>query len=175
MKHGSESKLEGHLELASGILLIVTVIVGSGILVVPGLVFENIGQDSIYTWFACSLLSAPILATMVLLGGAYPNAGGVAHYAKLAFGQYLELLVSLLVLGAIVVGVPSITLAVYLQKLIGPSVDIHLLAAMLILLAGVFALFGGEALHRGVKLIGSCQEQATNERTRAKSAPVGAL
>lgn len=93
----------------------------------------------------------------VLLGGAYPSAGGVAHYAKLAFGQYLELLVSLLFLGAIMVGLPSITLAgsVYLQKLTGPSVDIHLLAAMLILLAGVFALFGGEALHRGVKLIGS--------------------
>lgn len=157
VKHGSESQLEGHLGLASGILLIVTVIVGSGILVLPGLVFENIGQDGIYTWFACSLLSAPILATMVLLGGAYPSAGGVAHYAKLAFGQYLELLVSLLFLGAIMVGLPSITLAgsVYLQKLTGPSVDIHLLAAMLILLAGVFALFGGEALHRGVKLIGS--------------------
>lgn len=157
MKHGSESKLEGHLGLASGILLIVTVIIGSGILVLPGFVFENIGQDGIYVWFACALLSAPILATMVLLGGAYPSSGGVAYYAKLAFGQYLELLVSLLFLGATMVGLPSITLAgaVYLQKLTGPSVDVHLHAALLILLAGVFALSGGEALHRGVKLIGS--------------------
>ncbi|MHC4049485.1 APC family permease [Bradyrhizobium sp. 25ACV] len=157
VKHESESKLEGHLGLASGVLLIVTVILGSGILVLPGFVFEKIGQDGIYTWFACCLLSAPILATMVLLGGAYPSAGGVAHYAKLAFGQYLELLVSLLFLGAIMVGLPSITLAgsVYLQKLTGPSVDVHLLAALLILLAGFFALSGGEALRRGVKLIGS--------------------
>lgn len=107
VKHGSESKLEGHLGLASGILLIVTVIIGSGILVLPGFVFENIGQDGIYVWFACALLSAPILATMVLLGGAYPSSGGVAYYAKLAFGQYLELLF----LGATMVGLPSITLA----------------------------------------------------------------
>lgn len=157
VKHGSESKLKGHLGLASGILLIATVIIGSGILVLPGFVFENIGQDGIYAWVACALLSAPILATMVQLGGAYPSSGGVAYYAKLAFGQYLELLVSLLFLGATMVGLPSITLAgaVYLQKLTGPSVDVHLLAALLILPAGVFALSGGEALHRGVKLIGS--------------------
>lgn len=107
VKHRSESNLKAHLRTACGILLIVTLILRSGILVLPGLMFEKIGRDGIYTWFSCSLLSGPILATMVLLGGAYLSGGGVAHYARLAFGQYLDLLLSLAFLGAIMVGSPS--------------------------------------------------------------------
>lgn len=152
----ARANLPGHLGLVSGILLIVTVILGSGILVIPGLVFEKLREESIYAWLACSLLSAPIMITMVILGSAYPSAGGVAYYAKLAFGRYLEWLVALLLFGATVLGLPSIAIvgATYLQKLIGSSVDIHLLAALFILLASFFALSGGETLSRGVWLVG---------------------
>ncbi|WP_407151213.1 APC family permease [Bradyrhizobium sp. ORS 86] len=156
MKDESQGEFKGHLGLASGILLIVTIILGSGILVLPGLVFQKIGRDGIYAWLACSLLSVPILTTMVVLGSAYPNTGGVAYYAKLAFGQYPELLVALLFLGATLLGLPSIAIvgSAYLQKLTGSSVDIHLLAALLILLAAFFALSGGETLSSGVRLVG---------------------
>ncbi|MGY4403973.1 APC family permease [Bradyrhizobium sp. USDA 3315] len=156
MKDESQSEFKGHLGLASGILLIVTVILGSGILVLPGLVFERIGRDGIYAWLACSLLSAPILTTMVILGSAYPNTGGVSYYAKLALGQYAESLVALLFLGATLLGLPSIAIvgSAYLQKLIGSSVNIHLLAVLLILLAAVFALSSGETLSSGVRLVG---------------------
>ncbi|WP_375779064.1 APC family permease [Bradyrhizobium sp. ma5] len=156
MNDESQSEFNGHLELASGILLVVTVILGSGILVLPGLVFERIGGDGIYAWLACSLLTVPILATMVMLGSAYPSAGGVAYYAKLAFGPYSELLVALLFLGAATLGLPSIAIvgAAYLQKLIGPGVGIHLLATLLILLASFLALPGGETLSRSIRLVG---------------------
>jgi len=156
VKDESQGEFKGQLGLASGILLIVTIILGSGILVLPGLVFEKIGRDVIYAWLACSLLSVPILTTMVVLGSAYPNTGGVAYYAKLAFGQYPELLVALLFLGATLLGLPSIAIvgSAYLQKLTGSSVDVHLLAALLILLAAFFALSGGETLSSGVRLVG---------------------
>ncbi|WP_194456483.1 APC family permease [Bradyrhizobium sp. CCBAU 53421] len=156
MKDESQSGIKGHLELSSGILLVVSVILGSGILVLPGMVFERIGSDGIYAWLACSLLTTPILATMVMLGRAYPSAGGVAYYAKLAFGQYFELLVALLFLGAAMLGLPSIAIvgAAYLQKLIGTSVDIHLLAVLFILLCGFLALSGGKSLSRVVRLVG---------------------
>ncbi|KRP86914.1 hypothetical protein AOQ72_02730 [Bradyrhizobium yuanmingense] len=156
MKEEIQSEFKGRLGLATGILLIVTVILGSGVLVLPGLVFEKIGRDGIYAWIACSLLSAPILITMVILGRAYPNTGGVAYYAKLALGQYPESLVALLFLGATLLGLPSIAIvgAAYLQKLIGASVDIHLLATLLILLAAFFALSNGETLSSGVRLVG---------------------
>lgn len=98
MKDELQSELKGHLGLISGLLLIVTMILGSGILVIPGLVFEKLGKDGIYAWLACSLLSAPILITMVILGSTYPSTGGVAYFAKLAFGRYLEWLVALLFL-----------------------------------------------------------------------------
>ncbi|MER9658030.1 amino acid permease [Mesorhizobium sp. M0152] len=156
MKDIIDNELRGHLGLASGTLLIATVILGSGILVLPGLVFAKIGGEGIYAWVACSLLSAPILATMVMLGSAYPSAGGVAYYAKLAFGQYLELLVSMLFLGAVILGLPSIAIvgSAYLQMLTWPGVDVHLIAALLILLAGFFALSAGETFRSGVKLVG---------------------
>ncbi|RWO03370.1 MAG: amino acid permease [Mesorhizobium sp.] len=156
MKDLSDSDLKGHLGLASGVLLIVTVILGSGVLVLPGLVFEKIGGDGIYAWIACSLLSAPILTTMIMLGSAYPSAGGVAYYAKLAFGSYVELLVSMLFLGAALLGLPSIAIAgsAYLQMLTGSVVDVHLIAVLLILLAGFFALSGGRTFRSGVKLMG---------------------
>ncbi|TWB92988.1 amino acid efflux transporter [Bradyrhizobium macuxiense] len=156
MKEELQSELKGHLGLISGLLLIVTVILGSGILVIPGLVFEKLGKDGIYAWLACSLLSAPILVTMVILGSAYPSTGGVAYYAKLAFGQYLELLVALLFLGATLLGLPSIAIvgATYLQKLTGPSVDVHLLAPLLILLAACFALSSSVTLASCARLVG---------------------
>ncbi|MGL3210473.1 APC family permease [Bradyrhizobium sp. BR 1433] len=156
VKDELQSQLKGHLGLISGVLLIVTVILGSGILVMPGLVFEKLGKNGIYAWLACSLLSAPILVTMAILGRAYPSTGGVAYYAKLAFGQYLELLVSLLFFGATVLGLPSIAIvgATYLQKLTDSSVDVHLLAALLIVFAVCLALFRSETLSSSVRLVG---------------------
>lgn len=156
MKDELQSELKGRLGLISGVLLIVTVILGSGILVIPGLVFEKLGKDGIYAWLACSLLSAPILITMVILGSAYPSTGGVAYYAKLAFGRYLESLVALLFFGATVLGLPSIAIvgATYLQILTGSRLDIHVLAALFILLAACFALSSSETLSGSVRLVG---------------------
>lgn len=73
---------DGKLGLFTGMFLIVTIILGSGILVLPGIVFEKIGRDGIYAWIGCGALCAPILLTMIILGSAHPSAGGVAYYTN---------------------------------------------------------------------------------------------
>lgn len=151
-----KDNIGGHLGVVTGMFLIVSVILGSGILVLPGLVYEKIGRDGIYAWIGCAALCTPILLTMIILAGTHPIAGGVAYYAKLAFGQYAELFVSLLFLGATVLGLPSIAIvgATYLEKTSHLGVDIHVFAALLILLAAAFARSSGGTLRNAVNLVG---------------------
>ncbi|NPU15742.1 amino acid permease [Bradyrhizobium sp. 83012] len=150
-----QRKLEGHLGLLSGMLLIVAVNLGSGILVIPGLVFEKLGNDAIFAWLACSVLSAPILVTMAILGSAYPSTGGAAYYANLAFGRYLESLVGLLVLGATALGLPALAIvgATNLKIATSSELDIHCLAVIVILLAAWFALSGSKTLSGSVRFV----------------------
>ena len=60
---------------------------GTGILVLPGLAADAAGPASVLAVAAVLLLSIPLAGTFAALAARYPDAGGVATFARLALGE----------------------------------------------------------------------------------------
>lgn len=72
--------------MARGVGLGVTTVVGTGLLVLPGLAYRQLGPAAVFAWLGASLVVAPMLVIFARLGGRHPNAGGVVGFAAAAFG-----------------------------------------------------------------------------------------
>lgn len=77
----------GGLTVVQGTAMYVGAVLGTGVIALPALAAEAAGPASLLAWLALVLLSAPLAATFAALGARYPDAGGVSHYARLAFGD----------------------------------------------------------------------------------------
>lgn len=87
------SRPAGGLTLVQGTALYVGAVLGTGVIALPALAAEAAGPASLLAWLALVLLSAPLAATFAALGARYPDAGGVSHYAHLAFGDRMAAVV----------------------------------------------------------------------------------
>lgn len=77
---------QGRLGLGQGTALYVASVLGTGILVLPGLAAEVAGPASIVAVAAVLLLSIPLAGTFAALASRFPDAGGVASYVRRALG-----------------------------------------------------------------------------------------
>jgi len=78
---------QGTIGLASASALYVAAVLGTGILVLPGLAADAAGPASAIAVAAVLLLSIPLAGTFAALAARYPDAGGVATFARLALGE----------------------------------------------------------------------------------------
>jgi amino acid efflux transporter len=74
------------LGLGAASALYIAAVLGTGILVLPGLAADAAGPASIVAVFAVLLLSIPLAGTFAALAARYPDAGGVATFVRLALG-----------------------------------------------------------------------------------------
>ncbi|WP_405590072.1 APC family permease [Streptomyces sp. NBC_01092] len=81
------SRPTGRLTAVQGTAMYVGAVLGTGVIALPALAAEAAGPASLLAWLALVLLSAPLAATFAALGARHPDAGGVSHYARLAFGD----------------------------------------------------------------------------------------
>lgn len=93
-----------------GAALMLNIVIGVGLLTLPGLALEIAGESAIWAWVLCATASVPLLAVFVIMGKRHPDAGGVAHFAQMAFGRLAYVTASFLFLGAVIFGLPSIAL-----------------------------------------------------------------
>ena len=77
---------QGRLGLAAASALYIAAVLGTGILVLPGLAADAAGPASIVAVLAVLLLSIPLAGTFAALAARYPDAGGVATFVRLALG-----------------------------------------------------------------------------------------
>lgn len=77
----------GRLTVVQGTALYVGAVLGTGVIALPALAADVAGPASLVAWVGLILLSIPLAATFAALGARYPDAGGVATYARLAFGD----------------------------------------------------------------------------------------
>ncbi|MGN6502505.1 MAG: APC family permease [Pseudolysinimonas sp.] len=77
----------GRIGLASASALYVAAVLGTGILVLPGLAADAAGPASVLAVAAVLLLSIPLAGTFAALAARYPDAGGVATFVRLALGE----------------------------------------------------------------------------------------
>jgi amino acid efflux transporter len=100
----------GRLTVAQGTAMYVGAVLGTGVIALPALAAEVAGPASLLAWLGLAVLSAPLAATFAALGARYPDAGGVATYARLAFGERAAIVVGWCFYFAVPVGAPAAAL-----------------------------------------------------------------
>ena len=101
---GPEHELARTLTVPRGVGVSVTTVVGSGLLVLPGLAYGQLGPAALFAWLGASLVVAPLLVIFARLGSRHPNAGGVVGFAGAAFGPAGVAPVVFVLLGACAFG-----------------------------------------------------------------------
>lgn len=96
------------LKLPQITALYIGAVLGSGILILPGVAAEIAGPSSLVAWAAMALLVMPMALTMALLSAKYPGAGGVSHFVALAFNGEIGSLTGWYFTMAVVIGAPVI-------------------------------------------------------------------
>jgi amino acid efflux transporter len=138
-------KFKATLKLPQIIALYIGSVLGSGILIIPGVVAEISGPASLFAWGLMTVLVLPMALTIGLLSANYPNIGGVSYFVSKAFNPHIGSLIGWFFTMAVVVGAPVLALtgSGYLCTALGLG-DIHrLLIAIVILLVGLFTNYFG--------------------------------
>lgn len=136
------------LGVVRGTALMLNIVIGAGLLTLPGLAVEQAGGYAFAAWLACAVCAMPLLGVFIVLGKRYPEAGGISAYARRALGPLGERIASLLFLGAVIFGLPAISLTGghYVAAVFGGSPRFY--AAILILCAMIPHLVPGTAAAR---------------------------
>lgn len=74
------------LGLLQGIALYLASVLGTGLLVLPGLAARAAGPASLVSVAVVTLLAVPLATTFAVLAARYPDPGGVASYVRRALG-----------------------------------------------------------------------------------------
>ncbi|SDE60046.1 amino acid/polyamine/organocation transporter, APC superfamily [Fontibacillus panacisegetis] len=153
MKSSTSTGLKKSIGMPQAIALYISAVLGSGILIVPGLAAEIAGPASLLAWGFMALFILPMALSMGLLSARYPSVGGVSHFVTLAFGARTGSLVGWFFLMSVPFGAPvaALTGAGYLTSALGLGENMRIALATLILLIGLFMNIVG------MKLIGRIQ------------------
>jgi amino acid efflux transporter len=135
------------------VALYMSSVLGSGVLVLPGLAAQIAGPASLIAWLLLSLASYPLAYTFASLSARKPESGGVYAFARESFGQRWADAVGWLFIVWYVTGAPVVTViaASYLSYAIplGKTM-IYIVAALIIL--GTFLIN-----YRGIVISGKVQ------------------
>ncbi|MGF9908382.1 APC family permease [Brevibacillus porteri] len=125
------------LRLPQIVALYIGAVIGSGVLLIPGLAAEKAGPASILAWLAMSILVLPMAITMGLLSARYPSSGGVSTFVRTAYGDRFGNMVGWFFLLSVPIGAPilSVTGANYIAILLNWSESQVYAAAALLLFA----------------------------------------
>lgn len=93
-----------------GTAMMLNIVLGAGLLTLPGLAVRTAGPAALLVWLVCAAAAVPLLVVFATLGRAFPDAGGLATYLKHGFGDAGYVCATFLFLGAVAVGLPAIAL-----------------------------------------------------------------
>ncbi|WP_440957068.1 APC family permease [Methanosarcina sp. Mfa9] len=144
------AELEKTITLWRGLGLAICMLIGTGILALPGLALDagNV-HEAVLGWLLISLVAVPLIQICARLGLKFPSTSGLARYAEEAVGPWGGYAVSYLVGGSFIFGLPAVALvgAEYVQQLIPLSeLGIALFAVLLIVLMTLSNLAGIRAV-----------------------------
>lgn len=149
----TEKHLDKSLTLVPAIALAITMVVGSGLLVLPGLAYAQVGPAAVYAWLLSAVVMGPVLIVFARLGARFPNAGGIAGFLQAAFGRPAGLAAEVLVLGALPGGAAiAITGGQYFAVLWDGSREALLVGTLLVLVLGGVVNYAGARLSGTVQL-----------------------
>lgn len=142
---GPPAAPHGRLGVAGGTALYVAAVLGTGILVLPALAASVAGPGAILAVAALALISVPLAATFAALARRHPDAGGVATFARRAFGPTAARIVSYWFFFGTPIGAPIAALmtARYVVAVIGgDAVSTAVIAVALMIVPLAVSAFG---------------------------------
>jgi amino acid efflux transporter len=150
------NELKKTLNISQAVGLGITIVVGSGLLLLPGLAYQDVGASSIYVWVICALLVIPLLVIFSALGAKYPTAGGVAGFMQNAFSRHISSATEVMLLGTFGLGIPAIALtgSYYVNTLINVDVQfesITLTVSLLMLFVAFSVNYLGAAISGNIQ------------------------
>jgi amino acid efflux transporter len=84
------------------------IVLGAGLLTLPGLAFREAGHAAIWIWVGCAVVAIPLLVVFTLIGRQFQDAGGIPAVMGQQFGQRGYTAGTFLFLGAVSLGLPGI-------------------------------------------------------------------
>ena len=140
MDHDNDSHRMG---LAAATAMSVTIVVGAGLLTLPGLSYAQAGRLGHLPWLLMSVLMLPLLAVFAFFARRHPSAGGVVGYIRLSLGPRLGAAREAIVIGTFSLGLPAIALigATYLQQTL-PGLPVGATAIGMVTIGLLFGMFG---------------------------------
>jgi amino acid efflux transporter len=140
-----DTGLRKTISLRHAVALYVSSVLGSGVLVLPGIAAQLAGPGSLAAWMVLCLASYPFAFTFASLSARNPESGGVYAFAKEAFGLPAAGAAGWLFALWYVGGAPAVTLiaASYLGYAFPLGrLEIHLVATAVILIPYLVNLRG---------------------------------
>jgi amino acid efflux transporter len=95
------------LGVLTGSVMLLGAVLGPGALALPTLAADAAGPASLLAWALLLVAGIPVAATFAALGGAYPDGGGVAHFAATAFDGRIAAVAGWWFLTAVPLGVTA--------------------------------------------------------------------
>lgn len=140
MDHDNDSHRIG---LVAATAMSVTIVVGAGLLTLPGLSYAQAGRLGHLPWLLMSVLMLPLLAVFAFFARRHPSAGGVVGYIRLSLGLRLGAASEAIVIGTFSLGLPAIALigATYLQQTL-PGLPVAVTAIGMVTIGLLFGMFG---------------------------------
>ena len=147
------SEHKGTLGIAQGTALYIASVLGTGILVLPGLAAQVAGPASVLSVLIIFFLSIPLAGTFAALAARYPDSGGVASYVRKSMGNTWARVAGYLFYFGVAAGEPVVAVmgAEYVVAIAG--ID----RSMLPVIAGVLFLVPFTLNMFGVKVAGWVQ------------------
>ncbi|WNV87532.1 APC family permease [Umezawaea sp. Da 62-37] len=90
-----------------GTFVALSTILGSGMMILPGTSYHQLGRSAWMPWAIAALSVVPLLYCYAWLGRRYPAASGVAHYSEVALGPATGRTSGMLATFALVTGIPA--------------------------------------------------------------------
>jgi amino acid efflux transporter len=145
---------EGHLGIWQASALYIASVLGTGILVLPGLAAEAAGPGSLLAIGAVLVLSIPLAGAFAALASRMPDPGGVATYVRRALGDTAARLAGYLFFFGVIIGAPvvGITAGRYLASIFGLDSTAVVIIGAVILTLPVISNLGGLRVSGKVQL-----------------------
>lgn len=101
-----EQQFRKNIGWLQGSAMTIGAVLGSGVLVLPSLAADMAGPASLISWGLMGILTIPLVIVLAKLAVLFPSAGGIAAYARQAFGERVGRITGCLFLGTVPFGAP---------------------------------------------------------------------